>query len=270
MKPYTPPEVTKLLVNVFGPAEVTPGPIPGQRLLTEPHTKRANLAGRAFELDVAPGTQVSQMITVLVQGPECIAVVTSAIKWDSVYIFAILSPPAVFINCEGDTAPTTGGPPVSKVLLHPQKAYRHVHDSITITVRAFNASGAPVPCAKIALALYGDCDPTLTNTVKTTGADGAATVTVWARRPGAVSVMAAGVGTVGAPVLSEASHIFFFTERHHADEREREYYGRHFEDRCVRGVGPVVARDNVVPSPMALQAAQAVSHGDRTPWDPVG
>jgi hypothetical protein len=260
----------KLLVNVFGPAEVTPGPIPGQRLLTEPHTKRANLAGRAFELDVAPGTQVSQMITVLVQGPECIAVVTSAIKWDSVYIFAILSPPAVFINCEGDTAPTTGGPPVSKVLLHPQKAYRHVHDSITITVRAFNASGAPVPCAKIALALYGDCDPTLTNTVKTTGADGAATVTVWARRPGAVSVMAAGVGTVGAPVLSEASHIFFFTERHHADEREREYYGRHFEDRCVRGVGPVVARDNVVPSPMALQAAQAVSHGDRTPWDPVG
>lgn len=89
MKPFTPPEVTKLWVGErIWSCRSHPcrgaGPIPGQRLLTEPQTKRANLAGRAFELDVAPGTQVSQMITVLVQGPECIAVVTSAIKWNSV------------------------------------------------------------------------------------------------------------------------------------------------------------------------------------------
>jgi hypothetical protein len=90
---------------------------------------------------------------------------------------------------------------VSKILLHPHKAYRHVHDSITLTVKALNASGAPVTGAKVALSLYGDCDLTLANTVKTTGADGAATVSVWARKPGAVSAVAAGVGADGAPVL---------------------------------------------------------------------
>lgn len=68
----------------------------------------------------------------------------------------------VFINCGGvcdGQPPVIIGSPVSKLLLLPAKAYRHVHDSITLTAIATNDTGAPVPNAQVVFAVHGDCDP---------------------------------------------------------------------------------------------------------------
>jgi hypothetical protein len=74
---------------------------------------------------------------------------------------------------------------------------------------------------------FGDWEPSAHTTVKTTGRlDGTATVKLFASRPGAVSVVAASLDATGTPVLSYPSHVFHFSERHHAEEREREYYGQ--------------------------------------------
>jgi len=84
--------------------------------------------------------------------------------------------------------------------------------------------------ATVAFAAYGDCVPTTQQvSAVTADASGIATITMLSHEPGAVSVVAATVNTQGAPVLSQPSHIFFFNERHHADEREREYFGDKYD-----------------------------------------
>lgn len=116
--------------------------------------------------------------------------------------------------------------PIAKLKLVPTKAYRHCGDPITLTALAVDANNAPVPNAKVAFSTFGDCDPTTDKPIQTTNANGIATVTLMSHEPGAASVVAAGVDANGGPVLSDASHIFYYVERHHADERERDYYYR--------------------------------------------
>lgn len=145
----------------------------------------------------------------------------------------LAAPLVLLINCNP--------PAVSKVQLAPLKAYRHVHDAISLTARVTDALGAPVSGAKLAFAVFGNCAPSADNAVKTTGADGTATVTLAASRPGVVSVVAASLDVTGTPMLLDHSHVFYyFSERHHAEERERQYFGqgdgchrRPDEDRCV-------------------------------------
>lgn len=81
------------------------------------------------------------------------------------------------------------------------------------------------PCrAQVAFSVIGDCDPSIDEAVKTTDARGQATVKVMAHAPGVVSVVAAGVDANVAAVLSGASTVFFYVERHYADAREDGYY----------------------------------------------
>jgi hypothetical protein len=114
---------------------------------------------------------------------------------------------------------------VSKLKLIANKAYRHVHDPATVTVLATDANNNPVSGAKLVFSVFGDCKPTSDMAAKTTNANGVASVTLSSDEPGAVSVVAAGVGATGAPVLSSAAHIIYFEHRGYADEREREYFG---------------------------------------------
>jgi hypothetical protein len=119
-----------------------------------------------------------------------------------------------------------GGPAITKLTLIPSKAYRRCHDPITLSALATDAAGAPVAGAKVAFSAFGDCHPDSDKAVKTTGASGIATITLNSHVPGVESVVAAGVEANGAPVLSDAAHVHFYIERHHAESRERQYYGR--------------------------------------------
>jgi hypothetical protein len=129
--------------------------------------------------------------------------------------------------------------PVSKLKLVPSKAYRHVGDPITITALALDANNGPVPNAEVAFSVSGNCEPTTDTLLKTTSATGIATVTVTARRPGVVTVVASGVGASGSPLVAqEAAHVEFFEERHsrerHYEEHmERDYYHGPGRDRYV-------------------------------------
>lgn len=130
-------------------------------------------------------------------------------------------PSAAVINLQGG-APVN---PVSKLKLIPTKAYRHVHDPATVTVLASDASNNPVSGAKVVFSVAGDCKPSTDATVKTTDANGIATIMLYSNEKGVASVVAAGVDATGAPVLSSAAHVIFFEHKGYAEEREREYFG---------------------------------------------
>jgi len=134
--------------------------------------------------------------------------------------------PYLFVNtdCQSGGGGQPVGSPVSKLLLLPAKAYRHVHDPITVTAIALDANKAPVPNAQVVLAAYGDCEPWVNQGNATTNAAGQASFTIMSTKPGAVSVVAASVNTQGLPVVSYASHILFFEDHHYIDEREEQYY----------------------------------------------
>jgi len=134
---------------------------------------------------------------------------------------------ALFLtNCAEPVDPGTR-PAVAKVVLLPAKAYRHVHDPITVSATALDANNAPIANASVVLAVYGDCDPWVSRLNYTTNAAGQAFFTIMSTQPGAVSVVAAMVDSNGLPVLSLASHVIFFEEHSYIDEREEQYFGRH-------------------------------------------
>lgn len=60
-----------------------------------------------------------------------------------------------------------------------------------LTAVVLDANKAPAPGVKVSFSVFGDCDPDTDSTIKTTGADGTVTVRLLARKPGAVSVVAA-------------------------------------------------------------------------------
>lgn len=130
---------------------------------------------------------------------------------------------------EPNTVTITGfaTPAVASLLLYPSKAYRHVHDSITLTAKALDASGQPVANAPVSFATFGDCKPTLDTVVRNTNAAGYASVTLQSNKPGAVAVVAAAVNDQGVAVLSQPSHVFFYEEHRYVEEREPKYYGGH-------------------------------------------
>lgn len=120
----------------------------------------------------------------------------------------------------------TGGT-VASLKLHPAKAYRHIHDSITLTATALDANGTQVQGATVVFAVHGDCHPRTTQPPRVvTDAAGRATFRVAADKPGAVTVVAATLGANGVPVVSESSVVFFFADHHSRDERERRFYER--------------------------------------------
>jgi hypothetical protein len=116
-------------------------------------------------------------------------------------------------------------PQVAKLLLYPTKAYRHVHDSITLTAKAVDAAGLPVFNASVSFATFGDCKPTLDSLVRHTDAEGVARVILKSHQPGAVAVVAAAVNDQGLAVLSQPSHVIFYEEHRYVEEREPAYYG---------------------------------------------
>jgi hypothetical protein len=170
-----------------------------------------------------------------VTGPGPIMVtVTGAAGIGNVF-YELADASNVAINSESGLVPA----PVSKLKLVPSKAYRHVDDPITITALALDANNAPVPNADVAFSVSGDCEPTTDTLLKTTSATGTATVTVTARRPGFVTVVASGVGASGSPLLAqEAAHVEFFEdrhsrERHYEEHMQRDYYHGPGGDRYV-------------------------------------
>jgi len=142
---------------------------------------------------------------------------------------------AVF-NCAQPPPPAIGSL-VSKLLLLPGKAYRHIHDPITVTALALDANKAPIANASVVLAVYGDCDPWVSQTNYTTDAAGQATFTIKSMKPGALSVVAAMVDSNGLPVVSYPAHIIYFDEHSYIDEREEQYYGHGHGDHKHGGHG---------------------------------
>jgi len=132
--------------------------------------------------------------------------------------------------------PPSVGSPVASIVLLPTKAYRHVHDPITVTAIALDANKAPIANASVVLAVYGDCDPWVSQTNYTTNAAGQAFFTIKSMKAGALSVVAAMVDRRGLPVVSYPSHIIYFNEHSYIDEREEQYYGSdHGDDEDKHG-----------------------------------
>ena len=158
----------------------------------------------------------------------------------------------IFFNTGSNCNPASS---VTTLKLRPAKAYRHTHDSITLTAVARDINGTPVRGATVVFAVHGDCHPRTTqpNSVVTNGA-GEAFFKVVADEPGAVTVVAATLGASGIPVVSEASVIFFFTHHHHhREEREKRFYAR-----CEEVVpGIVVGSSRVVPTINAVKQAHS-------------
>jgi len=164
-------------------------------------------------------------IDVKVLGEEPILVVVIGV--DDTPLFTVVQ---VDINpFQAPPPPPPIGSPVAKLLLSPAKAYRHCDDTITLSALAVDANSAPVANATVAFAAYGDCVPTTKQVSAVTDKSGIAIITMLSSEPGAVSVVAATVNTQGVPVLSQPAHVFFFNERHHADERERKYFGEGYD-----------------------------------------
>jgi hypothetical protein len=140
------------------------------------------------------------------EGPALIYV-TSAGKIPSVY--PVHQAAFLLINTECGGAI---GAPVSKLKLIPSKAYRHCDDPLTITALAVDANNDPVSGANVAFSVFGDCHPAGEKIVKTTAANGIASITVESHVPGVDSIVAA-VDVNGAPVLSDPAHVHYFEER---------------------------------------------------------
>lgn len=128
------------------------------------------------------------------------------------------------------TPPPPSFPDVAKLLLYPHKAYRHVHDPVTLTVKALDANGLPVANASVTFAAFGDCEPIADTAVKTTNAEGLYSGVWSSSKPGAVAVVAASVNAQGVVVLSDPSHIIFFEDHGYVEDREPKYYGhKHYK-----------------------------------------
>lgn len=184
-----------------------------------------------------PDTNGLTLIPVNVTGAGCITVYVSAYE-DGFPAFADY----VQINCECKAPPPpVDVVPVASLRLLPFKAYRHVHDPITLTVQALDSEGAPAVGAKVAISAFGDCLPHVDPSVVVTDSKGLAAVEVTAHELGVASLVAAGVDENGVAVLSPATHIFFFTDRHHADKREAEYYSYDSQAHGERYVGVCVS-----------------------------
>jgi len=163
--------------------------------------------------------------TLNIDGPGPIIVYAGVVDNTATY-----QPTALVINGQAASGGGGVGSHVARLLLAPTKSYRHCDDAITLQAYALDTNNAPVVNATVAIAVYGDCEPTTQHVSGTTDEHGIATLTLLSKEPGVVSVMAAAVNSQGAPVLSQPSHVFFFNERHHAEEREREYFGNHEYD----------------------------------------
>lgn len=120
--------------------------------------------------------------------------------------------------------PAPSSPPVAKLLLRPAKAYRRVHDSITLTAQALDTNDKPVVNAAVSFSSFGDCQPIQSTGVGTTDAAGLLSLTLTSSEPGALAVVAAAVNAEGVAVLSDASHVIFFDTRRYVEDREPEYY----------------------------------------------
>jgi len=138
---------------------------------------------------------------------------------------AVFNCPAINHQSPPPPPPPAIGSNVSKLLVLPAKAYRHVHDPITVTAIALNANHTPIANASVVLAVYGDCDPLVSRSNYTTNAAGQATFTIISTKPGALSAVAALVDSKGLPVVSYPAHIIYFDEHSYIDEREEQYYG---------------------------------------------
>jgi hypothetical protein len=210
-----------VVFNIVGPATGVPiDPNNTGNPVTPGSTKKTAPGAKAVPSQVLfafTNSQGEATIRVTLNDPGAVTVAAAP---EGAFNFA----PVAVVLSEGGGGGNVGGPPISKLKLIPSKAYRHCHDPITLSALATDASGAPVAGAKVAFSAFGDCHPDTDKAVKTTGSNGIATITLNSHVPGVESVVAAGVDANGAPVLSDAAHVHFYIERHHAEDRERGYY----------------------------------------------
>lgn len=136
------------------------------------------------------------------------------------------------VNAQCDTPPTPGGDgiPVSKVNLLFTKLHRAVNEPVTVTALAWDDNNAPVAGANVTFFVYGDCLPTLSNTIATTNTAGHASITVVGNQAGVCMVVAAGVNAAGAAVVSPPAQLIFFSKPYYGGGPEHNSYGDSSEE----------------------------------------